>query len=343
VDAPVVGIIPGLIWAFRIHPDGRAEAIDISQPIEEVRSCWLWLHLNLVDQRARPWLDSLPDVPAEARQLCVAADAYQQLHATETCVFGIIGDLLRDLDHPTNEIGYLHFVMTEQFVISGRRHPLHAVDATRQALRKGLRLASVASLLDTIVDQVVDAIDQMANRFAVELDEIEDRLVVHAGRKDRIELGRLRRTTVRLHRQLASLRGLFHRLERERAVDVPSPLRMETGRLAQRLDGLDHEIIGIRERARLLQEEVAARLTEETGRRLHVLSIVTTLFLPATLVAGIFGMNTKGLPFTESDTGFWWAVALAAAARKAAGQPAREAMRSPVANERAPEMPMLAA
>ena len=35
--------------------------------------------------------------------------------------------------------------------------------------------------------------------------------------------------------------------------------------------------------------------------------------------------------------------ALAAAARKAACQPAAAAMRSPVANERAPEMPMLAA
>jgi zinc transporter len=35
-----------------------------------------------------------------------------------------------------------------------------------------------------------------------------------------------------------------------------------------------------------------------------VLSIVATVFLPATLVAGVFGMNVKGLPLTQTDYGF---------------------------------------
>ena len=43
---------------------------------------------------------------------------------------------------------------------------------------------------------------------------------------------------------------------------------------------------------------------------LHTLSIVTTLLLPPTLVTGIFGMDTKGLPLTDVDQGFLWAAAL---------------------------------
>jgi zinc transporter len=34
------------------------------------------------------------------------------------------------------------------------------------------------------------------------------------------------------------------------------------------------------------------------------------ILLRPTLVTGIFGMNTKGLPFTELDTAFLWASAL---------------------------------
>jgi len=34
------------------------------------------------------------------------------------------------------------------------------------------------------------------------------------------------------------------------------------------------------------------------------------LFLPPTLITGIFGMNTKGLPFTDMETAFLWASAL---------------------------------
>jgi zinc transporter len=36
------------------------------------------------------------------------------------------------------------------------------------------------------------------------------------------------------------------------------------------------------------------------------LTIITTFFLPASLVAGVFGMNTKGLPFVDNDSGFLW-------------------------------------
>ena len=34
------------------------------------------------------------------------------------------------------------------------------------------------------------------------------------------------------------------------------------------------------------------------------------LLLPPTLVTGIFGMNTKGLPLTDVESGFLWAFVL---------------------------------
>ena len=52
------------------------------------------------------------------------------------------------------------------------------------------------------------------------------------------------------------------------------------------------------------------KMEEESNRHLHTRSIVTTLLLPPTLVRGIFGMNTKGLPLTDVETGFLWAAAL---------------------------------
>ncbi len=57
-----------------------------------------------------------------------------------------------------------------------------------------------------------------------------------------------------------------------------------------------------------LQEEVSAKIAEETNRSLHVLTIITTYFLPANLVAGIFGMNTKSPPLTHVEGGFFWSM-----------------------------------
>ncbi|MGH8507447.1 MAG: CorA family divalent cation transporter [Gammaproteobacteria bacterium] len=58
-------------------------------------------------------------------------------------------------------------------------------------------------------------------------------------------------------------------------------------------------------RAKLLQEELAGRVAEMTSRNLVILSIVTTVFLPITLITGIFGMNVAGLPGLEDRSAFW--------------------------------------
>jgi zinc transporter len=74
--------------------------------------------------------------------------------------------------------------------------------------------------------------------------------------------------------------------------------------LSQRLDWLDTEIVSLRDRAHLLQEVVAIKTAEQTNRNLHVLAVVTTILLPATLITGIFGMNVGGLPLAQDTSGF---------------------------------------
>ena len=127
---------------------------------------------------------------------------------------------------------------------------------------------------------------------------------------DRYVVGSVRRMTVRLHRQLVTLRSLIHRFEHDIEEDANPAISLPTEKLKQRLDWLDTEIVELRDRSRLLQEEIMLKGTEQTNRSLHVLATVTTVFLPASLVAAIFGMNVEGLPLTENGGGFLWAVAI---------------------------------
>jgi len=106
------------------------------------------------------------------------------------------------------------------------------------------------------------------------------------------------------------LRIVFHRLEQGNLVDAKPALQLRAGRLAQRLDGLDHIVVEMCERSRVLQEELHLKIEEQGNNSLRVLTVLTALLLPPTLVTGIFGMNTKGLPLTDVETGFLWAALL---------------------------------
>ncbi len=302
-------IIPGLIWAFRINEDGTASSLLVDQPIEHTHQTWLWLHLDLTHVPATRWLEEA-GLPAPAVTMMLSHDEHQQLHVAGSHVYGTLADLLQELHGAGDEVGYLRFIMTDRFLVTGRHHSLCAVEATKAAIEAGsVRLTHCGSLLELIVEHLADTIDTISDDLETKLDAIEDQLAGRTIGPARRNLAGVRRASVRLHRQLSGLRAVLNRIERQGMAAVDPKLHLRTGRLAQRLSELDHVVLDIRERGYRLQDEVSATINEETNRHLHLLSVLTSLLLPPTLVAGVFGMNTK-LPFAEDDSGFLWAMGL---------------------------------
>ena len=41
---------------------------------------------------------------------------------------------------------------------------------------------------------------------------------------------------------------------------------------------------------------------------MRVLTVLTAVFLPLNLIAGIFGMNFDFIPLIHTQAGFWWAL-----------------------------------
>jgi zinc transporter len=130
---------------------------------------------------------------------------------------------------------------------------------------------------------------------------------------ERQRIGRVRLRAVRVHRQLAQLRSMFHRLKPRLAAHSAS-IAGAIRALAQKLDAIDHDVGSLHERSRLLLDELDAKMTAVTNRRLFALSILTACLLPQTLVTGFFGMNTKDMPFQNTDGGTWMAATVALAA-----------------------------
>jgi zinc transporter len=311
--------IPGLVWAFRFDRDGSAEMLPIDRPVDldSDADSWYWLHFNLVDQRSRHWLATAPGLSAAARDLLLKSDEHPQLQLCDTCVSGVLIDTVHELGRVTDQICQLRFAMTERFVLSGRRRPLHAVEQTKVAIGDGRTVPVPSALLETLIEHMAAEYERLVHELSEAMDRVEDHVLAEAVYDERAQLSRLRRRAARGHRRLSALSSQFHRLEYQIEGDRRAGLRVAAGRMAQRLAALDHEVMAMQERGRLLQEEIAAKLAEETNRHLHALSILTSVFLPPTLVVGIFGMNTKGLPLSDNDDGFLWGLALCLASAAA--------------------------
>jgi zinc transporter len=104
---------------------------------------------------------------------------------------------------------------------------------------------------------------------------------------------KIRRRLAQVHRLLDGMRAVFRRLERDD--DLPPALHPMVEKLSQRLSALDGDILSVQGQLRTLRDEIDIQQEQRTNQNLYLLSIMTALMLPATLITGIFGMNTGGM------------------------------------------------
>lgn len=195
-------------------------------------------------------------------------------------------------------------------IVSGRRLPLESVNRLRRQMIEGAAIASTVDWLTHFVHQMCESFTTVIGGLGAKVDEAEDHILAGRMTAEAKELGHIRRLLARLRRHLSANRqALFQartRLPRWCSDADASELRLAI----ECLEGVGQDLELVQERARLLQEEIAARLGEATNRNLYLLSIVTAVLMPVTLITGVFGMNVADLPFLQTPGGFWWVIVL---------------------------------
>ncbi|HMK88687.1 MAG TPA: CorA family divalent cation transporter [Methylocystis sp.] len=309
--------IPGCLFALRFDDEGRAEpggAADVDR-IGAPGEGFVWLHLDLNDPRVHALLARLAFLDENARKTLLGPIDAQFIEHSGDVVRGAFVDHERTIVGRIPQTGYLRFAVGERFLISARDRPLSAVESTRVALSAGFLAETPLDLFETIVGHLCDELGKMIYELTLALDRIEEHIVGDGkGPRERTALGATRRAALRLAREVNGLRSPLLRLEATLSEPEQEDLKELGGRLSRRAEILAHDLAEVQDRARLLQDELNAIAGLVTNDRLYVLTVVTTLLLPATFVTGFFGMNTKSLPFTEIDYGTAYAGALCLAA-----------------------------
>jgi Mg2+ and Co2+ transporter CorA len=304
---------PGIVFAFHFDAEGRGSELPHNQApqLDQAGVAFWWVHVNLADKRGCDWITSVPGLPEDAREMLLSSDTHDRIDIVGDVLAGVFVDIRLEFAQETDEVAELRFLLADRLLVTGRRHALSSIEATRAAVASGRPVSSALDLLEAIVDREADAVSRAATELGHSVDHIEDRVLEGYVRDVQGSIGAVRRRAVKLNRQLSRLHGLFRRVELAPAGRLPSDVREAAGRMAQRLESIHQELHASQDRARLLQDEVGAQLAAASNRQLNVLSKLTAVFLPATLVTGLFGMNTKGLPFADDEVGFWDASAVA--------------------------------
>ena len=295
----------GLVFGFLFH-DGavtRVDDITLGRQLAHPHD-WAWLHLSIADHRARRFLEGFAPMPPEARELMLGLEERIRLTLTPDGGWGILPDIERDFADHSLGAGRFHFWMDGNRLITARRHSLRAVEQVRRQVEDGLAVEGPAHVIAQLQEEFVGLVEKRLLTLTAELGGFEDEVLAEHS-NDQSRLGPLRRELSRYSREFSALTRAVNRATSARRGAAGSPLTQYLPHLLQDAEDFDRDAGALAERARLLYEEIETRIASTTNRSLSALTVISTLLLPPTFVAGAFGMNVGGIPWATDKEGFW--------------------------------------
>ena len=206
-------------------------------------------------------------------------------------------------------------VLGRNFVLTFQERRTGSFDPVRERLwaDKGLARKCGAdylaySLLDIVVDRYFIVLEQMGDAC----ESLEDELLRQPSVDILQGIHKLKREALELRRAIWPVREVVNALIRnDSGLFQPSTLPY----LRDVYDHMVHLIESLESVRDILSGMLEIYLSSISNRvnlELRSLTMVAMLFMPASLIAGIFGMNFKTMPLLEAPNGFWFAMGMMA-------------------------------
>jgi zinc transporter len=301
---------PDLICAYAFDGQGHGRELDW-QALRAHRpeDGWVWIHLQRDAPGARAWLERESGLDEVLCDALLSSESRPRCEAyADGLLISLRGVNLNPGADPEDMVALVLWADPGR-IISVRRRRIMAVDAVRSAIATGHGPKSPGDLLATVAEGLVERMGPVVDKLEEEVADLEEDIIASRTEGIRLRLAELRRTAIALRRYIGPQREAMSRLLAQQAEWI-SPLdRRWLREVADRITRYVEDLDAARERAQIVQEELAARVSEQINRNMYVLSIVAAVFLPLGLVTGYLGINVGGIP----GAGWHWAFALVGA------------------------------
>ena len=272
---------------------------------EEVRTVFeskqglLWVDIRETSEDDGKFLEENFNFHHLAVEDCVSSETHPpKIDDYDDYLFIIVHGINHVVESDIVETAELAIFLGSHFVISSHRFPLYSVEAIiRRIEDDGRPMRSGAdflahAIIDALIDNVLPTVDRMSDIA----EEIEEEAIRNPQQLTLEAIIKLKRSALRVHRVIAPQREVLNRLSRGEFPLIKKKMQIFYRDIYDHLMRIEELNQTIRDRA---DNAVATYMSSVANRQndtTKVLSIVATIFLPLTLVAGIYGMNFEYMP-----------------------------------------------
>ena len=295
----------GLQYAYLLDGQGGGRSLDWAG----IRG-WstddgvIWVHLNRNVRESQDWLRQEVGLEPLVCEALLAEETRPRCTPVGNGVLVILRGVNLNPGAEPDDMVSIRIWADEHRIISLRHRPLQAAKDLVETLQASHGPKAAGDLLASLASRLSDRMAPVLANLDEVIDDLEEQVVETQSYQLRTQLGAMRRQAITLRRYIGPQREAVSRLQSEPLAWLSDHDRARLREVGDRITRHIEDLDSLRERAAVVQEELAGRLSEQMNKNMYLLSIVAAVFLPLGLLTGLLGINVGGIPGTESHWAF---------------------------------------
>lgn len=203
-------------------------------------------------------------------------------------------------------------ILSKNYLITFLEDPGDVFDPVRERIRKTgtkIRKNKTDFLAYSILDVIVDSYFHILEQLGEEIEELEDRLVINPQKEDLQLVHRMRRNMILLRKSMWPLREVINYLQRNDHSVIKSSTHIYLRDVYDHIIQIIDTIESYRDMIIGMLDVYLSSTSNKLNEVMKVLTVISTLFIPLTFLAGVYGMNFEHFPELSYEWmypwGFW--------------------------------------
>ncbi|MHC5033879.1 MAG: magnesium/cobalt transporter CorA [Planctomycetota bacterium] len=190
-------------------------------------------------------------------------------------------------------------ILGKGFVISFQEHKGDVFDSVRQRIRTGkgrVRSMGADYLVYTLLDSIVDSYFGVLEKVGERVEYVQEEVTREPGPATLAIIHRLKRELIFLRKSVWPLREAISNLQRQEARLVSEATGVYLRDVYDHTIQVADTVESLRDMVSGMLDTYLSSLSNRMNEVMKVLTIIATIFIPLTFIAGIYGMNFEHMP-----------------------------------------------
>ncbi|WP_026734792.1 magnesium/cobalt transporter CorA [Fischerella sp. PCC 9605] len=160
----------------------------------------------------------------------------------------------------------------------------------------------------TLLDAIIDGFFPVLENYGEWIEDLEEEVIMKPTRRTLKKIYRVRRDLLQLRRAIWPQRNAINSLIQDRSEIISEEVRIYLRDCYDHAVQVMDMVENYREIASSLMDMYLSSLGNKTNEVMKLLTVVSSIFIPLTFIAGIYGMNfnTEKSPYNMPELNWYW-------------------------------------